>query len=295
MAQPVVEEKTEYVTQASLDAMLQAIIHRIEAVDEANKTRIGDLEKAFNSSVAQVKADSLATMQEAMDERFEKEEAKRKSDIDSLKGKLRGIDSKLDEMQKGVSEIKGLMSSFQNVLKSRDEKDLEAHKRLDDRIDTQAERVSRQSKGLADIKRDIDLLTNNQAGLTNTANRLQTSIYGDPARKDDAPSLFGSLNDLKEQVGQGFNNMGTRLNTAINEIGNNRADIAIMKAEQETEKAQWAARWNAAKEVGKAVVGNRWVQLAIAAILTGIVVSIFPELRDIIVQKLSTQIQSGGQ
>lgn len=304
MTEQVAAEATEYVTQKSLDVLLQTLVDRLQEADERNLERVDSLEKTFHAAIREVKVESLTTMQQVMDERFAKEEAKRKSDIDSLTGELREQHKDLstqikelsigfNEMQKGVSKITGLMESLPSQMKARDEKDLEIHKAIHTRIDQQAELARLQDAALKTVQSDMDTLETSQSAMSGEMKRIRATIHGDPENKDDAPSLFKMMGELKEQVNQGFTTTGSRLDLVIAETAKNRADIATINKERADEKARWE-QWRSTFKVGvKAFFGNKWVQWVLIALAAFIVVTLFPELRESIAKYLLGEIQGG--
>jgi uncharacterized protein YoxC len=298
MTAPVAEDTTSYVDQKSLDVLLQTLIDRIQESDEANRERIDEVRKDVTAAIQQSEARNLAATQQLVDERIAKEKAERKSDIDSLASELRtfakDINGNIGDMQRGVSHITGLMESLPKQLQTRDEKDIETHKRIEARIDEQNNRLANLSSSIDGVKRDNELLTSNQANLSNENSRIRATIHGDPENKDDAPSLFKMMGELKDQMTSGFTNVGSRLDLTTEQLGQARADIAIINKERTLEKAQWSQRWDTARTISKELLKSRWVQLAIGALLAGVAMSVFPELRPQLVQTLLDQLQSGG-
>jgi hypothetical protein len=298
MTLPVAEDTTKYVDQKSLDVLLQTLVDRIQESDDVNRQRIGDLEKAFNQSVQQVKSDSLATMQQVMDERFAKEKAERRSEIDSLAGELRAfakdINTNIGEMQRGVSHITGLMESLPKQLQTRDEKDVETHKAINARIDYQAERLTQHNATLSQVQSDIDNIEASQGSTSSEVKRIRATIHGDPENKDDAPSLFKMMEGLKVQMTSGFMDTSNRLDFVVTETAKNSTEIATIKQERTLEKAQWAQRWHDMKSTAKELLKTRWAQLAIGALVGGFVLSGFPELREQFVNQLIEILQGGS-
>lgn len=293
MTQPIAAEGTEYVTQKSMDVLLQTLIDRIQESSEAHQKQVDDLAETLERKIEQGKVDNLTTMQRVMDDRFAAEEAKRKSDIESLKGELKGdlgsMNSKLDEALKGVSKITGLMESLPDRLRDRDERVAETHKRIESRIDEQ-------QNDLTEAKRNVELLMTNQASLTEKASRLQTTIHGDPNNKDDAPSLFGKLSQIEQQVTQGFINVGSRLDLTAEQVGQVRADVARIQEERTQEKARWQSIRDDVKSFGKWLIGTTMGRVAIGAVLGSIAIGAIPELRPPVIEALIKLIQqSGGQ
>ncbi|MDQ7027563.1 MAG: hypothetical protein Q9P44_18620 [Anaerolineae bacterium] len=290
MTTPIVaEETTEYVTQHSFDSFAASINEQLK-----------NLEEAFTKSVAQVKQDSLTTMERVVDERLANEREQRQSDINSLKDDLRGqlteLDNKLDEklgrMGSDVARITGLMESIDNILKTRDEKDNEAHKRIEARIDAQHEQVGHQGEAIAEIRTDIDLLNSNQAHLTNETSRLQTTIHGNPENKDDAPSLFGLLGELQNQVSLGFTTVNIQIEAAMGGISDNQREIATIKQERQAEKEQWQKRRADAIALAKWFFTTRIGILITLLLLGSVAMVIFPELRPVFIENLSQRIDN---
>jgi hypothetical protein len=298
MTTPVVEDTTQYVDQKSLDVLLQTLIDRIQESDEANQERIDEVRKDVTAAIQQSEARNLAATQQLVDERIAKEKAERRSEIDSLAGELRtfakDINANIGEMQKGVSHITGLMESLPKQLQTRDEKDVETHKAINARIDYQAERLTQHTATLSQVQSDIDTIEASQGLINSEVKRIRATIHGDPDNKDDAPSLFKMMGELKEQMTLGFTQMGTRLDITTEQLGQARADIATINKERTEEKAQWSQRWDTARTIGKELFKSRWVQLAIGALLAGVAMSVFPELRPQLLQTLVDQLQSGG-
>jgi chromosome segregation ATPase len=298
---PVAEDTTQYVDQKSLDVLLQTLIDRIQESDETNRERIEELRQNVTTAIQQSESRNLAATQQLVDERIAKEKAERKSDIDSLSGEIRemskgikDLGANVGEMQKGVSNITGLMESFRDVLKARDEKDVETHKATNARIDYQAERLTQHNATLSQVQSDIDNIEVSQGATNSEVKRIRATIHGDPENKDDAPSLFKMMGELKEQMTLGFTSVGNRLDITTEQLGQARADIATINTERAAEKLLWAQRWDGFKAAGKELLKSRWSQLVIGALASGIVLSVMPELREQLSQYLIKVLQGGS-
>lgn len=298
MTAPIAEETTQYVTQAELDRMFQSLADRFQETDDAQRQRFDDFRQDVISLIQQNNANNLAAMQKMVDERVAKERVERETEIDSLSGELRtfakDINTQLGEMQKGFSKITGLIESLPETLKARDEKDAEIHKAIHARIDNQAEQTRTHNTALSRMQSDIDAVESKQDATTAEVKRIRSTIHGDPENKDDAPSLFKMMGELKEQMTMGFTNVGSRLDLSIAETVRNRADIETIQKERAQEKKQWSQRWDTAKALGKELLKSWWVRLALGALVASLVVSLFPELRPPLIENLMNQISRGG-
>jgi len=294
MTAPVAEDTTSYVDQKSLDVLLQTLIDRIQESDEANRERIDEVRKDVTAAIQQSEARNLAATQQLVDERIAKEKAERKSDIDSLAGELRtfakDINKNIGDMQKGVSHITGLMESLPKQLQTRDEKDQETHKAINARIDYQAERLTQHNTTLSQVQSDIDNLETTQGSNIEKLKRIQATIHGDPENKDDAPSLFKMMGELKDQMTSGFTNVGSRLDITTEQLGQARADIATINKERSQEKARWE-QWQATmKAFGKWLVTDRVGLVLLFCVIASVLMLLFPALRPQLFEQIAQRM-----
>ena len=292
----IAQETITYVTHNDLDNLRQDVGTRLDDFQRQLQEAI----RVTNEAVKAAKADSLENVSKLVDEKLQHEREQRRSEIGALRDEIKelgrdtrdtlnGIDSKLAEAMRGISSITGTLDGIKTSVDAREEKLNEVTRRLDTRIDEQAVKVN-------GLQSDVDLITSAQVDSSGKIRQLTNTVHGNPDNKDDAPSLFSILGDLKTQMEQGFSTVTTNYNNLQLAMNDNAQAITALREEREREKEIWAQRLKVITGIGgfvKKALDSKMGIAVITAIGGAIIAYFFPELKESVVNYIQSNLSGG--
>lgn len=189
-----------------------------------------------------------------------------RDDIRAVDKKMSGIDTKmsimntsLDSVQKTLERVTGVLDSIQTVITNVSSGQREQARRMET-IET------RQEKNSEEIRNDIELLTSNQAAITNKADITYRAIFGVPGESGPV-SLYESIATLQAELTR-------RIGDVLASSEGNRRSIDALtaredarSAEEQRQRVKWQARRQAIVGAVKIVAKSR---LGLAAGLAGL-------------------------
>lgn len=268
MTDAILEHEKEYVTaqafQEALDDLKRSITELGERIALSDK-KADDARQVVEDRVRQerdAREADIATLKQEVSESLKQNEVK-----------LGRIDNKIDVMSQtlstSIAELTGTIKNWSSVMDSRDQ----AYK--DNR-----ERIQQNETKLEAFGRDIDLVTSNQASLTQTLGEVRKTIYG--VAGEQPPSLFSMIAEMQTQISKGFEKQQIQLSTALEVSRQNSQAIEAIQQAQLEEKARWQKRKDDAKEFAKAVLNNKRFWAIAGTVTVGTVLGLFPEAREAI-------------
>ncbi len=282
MGEKVVAEST-YITEEVFNGAVDSL-----------KQQISDLSQKVQTGMNTMR-DSLAQETIAREAAISGERKARESALESLRGDvsevndkaeetrqdLAKIDGKLDNLGKGLGQLNGKLTSMNGIIGT-----------WKVAVDATMDRAKGIETQLKEANESIDKLEVVALETQAKHDQMYKTIHG-RSDEDGPDSLFSMIRDMDQRFTERFDMQNAALIRVNATSSDNATMIQTIVRQQQESKKRREKRRAAAIAFVQSILSNKQVMAIIATVLVGIVIGLFPDAREAILEIFRSLLEEG--